>query len=329
MERISIFNYEAFYLDFLEGNLNEEDHALFLKFLADNPELEIIDEGLPTLDVENPSLDEDFKRNLKQPLYSDKITLLNYEHFLISQAEGLLSEEKEKEINTFVAGNSSLEKEKALISSVYFDAQEQFIYQEKNSIKRKKAIILWPYYAAVASVVLAFLIWNFNGKDISENNALKFVEKNEILPEVKKELPGVVLEDNIQIAKQSEVESIEPVKKEKVNTPLNYQTDKKTSPKVKNDLFPRKPFTNLISLEDQKIKPIHIYPSNNTVVEDNNQDMAYVGFNEMENPIEPVTNFIGNKIKKTVDFRRKKKEEGKPSGFFIKIGKLEISRKKN
>ena len=99
MERISIFNYEAFYLDFLEGNLSEEDHALFLLFLEENPELKVVDEDLPALELEQPFMDDTFKNSLKQPLLSEKITNLNYEYFLISQAEGLLSEEKENEID--------------------------------------------------------------------------------------------------------------------------------------------------------------------------------------------------------------------------------------
>jgi len=41
MEHISIFNYEAFYLDFLEGTLSEEDTALFLKFMEEHPELRL------------------------------------------------------------------------------------------------------------------------------------------------------------------------------------------------------------------------------------------------------------------------------------------------
>jgi hypothetical protein len=49
----------------------------------------------------------------------------------------------------------------------------------------------------------------------------------------------------------------------------------------------------------------------------------------MNNPIEPVTSFIESKTKTEVDFRTTKKVEGKPRGFFIKIGKFEVSRNRH
>lgn len=331
MERISIFNYEAFYLDFLEGNLSEEDHALFLLFLEENPELKVVDEDLPALELEQPFMDDTFKNSLKQPLLSDKITNLNYEYFLISQAEGLLSEEKENEIDSFIAGNSELEKEKTLINSTYFSPEEKFVYLEKNSLKRKRAIILWPYYAVAASIMLAMLLWNFNRNDILENENVKFVEKDPVNPEIVKEVPGTDAKDNLQFAEKSF--------EEKTNVLTTKESVGSTAPtnkpnitdKINNNLSPRVPSANLISLENQKVEPIHIYPPdpNELVSEENNQDLASLEFSDMNNPIKPVTNFVGDKIKRTVDFRLKKKEAGKPSGFFLKIGKLEISRKRN
>lgn len=331
MERISIFNYEAFYLDFLEGNLNEEDYALFLKFLEENPELKVIDEHLPALELEESFLDSAYKHSLKQPLLSDRITLLNYEYFLISQAEGLLSKDKENEISEFIVGNSELEKEKTIINSAYFSTKEQFVYVEKDSLKRKKAIVLWPYYTAAASIMLVVVLWNFNSRGIIENNTIKFVEKDEVVPEMIKETLIIDLEDNVHIAEQSFRKKTAPLKKHQSNGSIKTQKQTNTSDNINNDLAPRRPSPNLISLEEQKIEPIHIYSStpNEVVFEKNNQDVASLGFSDMKNPIQPVTRFIGDKINRTVDFRRKKKEEGNPSGFFLKVGKLEISRKRN
>jgi len=331
MERISIFNYEAFYLDFLEGNLSEEDHALFLTFLEENPELKVVDEDLPALELENSFMDDTFKNSLKQPLLSDKITHLNYEYFLISQAEGLLDKDRETEINAFISGNPELEKERALIKSTYFSPKEKFVYTEKSSLKRKRAIILWPYYAVAASIMLAMLLWNFNRNDILENENVKFVEKAPVNPEIVKEALRSDGKDNVQFAEKSfEEKTNPPIKKESIGSAVPKNKPNITD-NINNNLSPRAPSANLISLENQKVEPIHIYPPdpNELVSEENNQDLASLEFSDMNNPIKPVTNFAGDKIKRTVDFRLKKKEAGKPSGFFLKIGKLEISRKRN
>ena len=55
MERISIFNYEAFYLDYLEGRLNQEDSALLLLFLESHPEL-IVEDGLDSFAIDENEL---------------------------------------------------------------------------------------------------------------------------------------------------------------------------------------------------------------------------------------------------------------------------------
>ncbi len=49
----------------------------------------------------------------------------------------------------------------------------------------------------------------------------------------------------------------------------------------------------------------------------------------MENPIEPVTNFISDKAKTEVEFKRRKAEGKKKGGFFLKIGKFEFSKNKH
>ena len=158
MEKISIFNYEAFYLDFLEGNLNEVDTALFLEFLDENPDLKMAEESLLFLQVENASLDPITKAGLKHPEKNEALSLLNIEYFLIAQAENDLSLEKSLEVDTFVIGDSALEETKALLNTVYFEADKSIVFADKQSLKRKRAIILWPYYAAVASVL--FALWS-------------------------------------------------------------------------------------------------------------------------------------------------------------------------
>ena len=55
-----------------------------------------------------------------------------------------------------------------------------------------------------------------------------------------------------------------------------------------------------------------------------NNDVA-----QMEDPIEPVTNFINKRAKSEVEFKRRKASKKKKGGFFLKIGKFELSKNKN
>ena len=58
-----------------------------------------------------------------------------------------------------------------------------------------------------------------------------------------------------------------------------------------------------------------------------NQDKNYVSiaFNDMSNPIQPITQRLGVAIKKEIDFRTAKPTKRSSGGFYLKIGKLEVS----
>ena len=54
-------------------------------------------------------------------------------------------------------------------------------------------------------------------------------------------------------------------------------------------------------------------------------DYTILGFNDMNNPISPITNRLANVVKQEVDFRTAKATAKRSGGFYLKIGKLEIS----
>lgn len=49
---------------------------------------------------------------------------------------------------------------------------------------------------------------------------------------------------------------------------------------------------------------------------------------EMHNPIQPITNRLGNLLNKEIDFKISKKTDDSKRGFLIKIGEFEISHNK-
>jgi hypothetical protein len=191
MKRISIFNYEAFYLDFLEGNLSEEDAALLLAFLDENPQLKVEEEELPILGFENASLDAKFKENLKQLVFNETIiTLDNSDQFLIAETENLLSSEKKAELGRFVSKHPELAQTQKLYASTHLIADKSIVFAYKESLKQSNKIVLWPFIslAVAASVAILFFLWNSttngitdNGTSISNHKEIKKVpyQKNE------------------------------------------------------------------------------------------------------------------------------------------------------
>jgi hypothetical protein len=328
MERISIFNYEAFYLDFLEGNLSEEDAALLLAFLVENPQLKVEDEEMPIFGCENASLDASFKANLKQLVFNETaITLNNSEQFLIAETENLLSEEKKAELTSFVLKHPELVQTQKLYAATHFVADKSIVFADKDSLKQSKKIVLWPLIslAVAASVAILFFLWNSttngitdNGTSISKHKEIKKVphQKNEQI----KNVPN-------NKSQKTESDSFIPVF-ENTSDDINFAAvlpEKKANFFIKR-LIPRDPKelkNNALSYDI--IENEMAYTNVDPRVNEEPSDYAILGFNDMNNPISPITNRLANVVKQEVDFRTAKATSKRSGGFYLKIGKLEIS----
>lgn len=328
MERISIFNYEAFYLDFLEGNLSEEDALLLHQFLEEHPDLKVDDNPFLVLENDLPKLDDKFKSELKQISFEDdKITPQNIEKFLIAEMEGLLSSNKIIELNQFVADNKAIKDLRKRYASTRLVADRSIIFKNKASLKQGKKIILWPYLSlAAACIVVLFLIWNATTTivETSMDPIITQIDHNE-----KKDS----LSQNTNTTNNSKDRSI------KKNIPETQKTDRTpvqlavVDTQIKNNSLVQ----GKIILDHKKAKTItrnykeiDIIENSSNMVISNQKEIEYttLGFNEMKNPIQPLTNRLGEVVKKEVDFRSAKATKNQSGGFYLKIGKLEISRRK-
>jgi len=333
MERISIFNYEAFYLDYLEGNLSEEDTQMLLQFFEEHPECRLEDEELTVLDDAAP-MSYSGKHSLKQVDESAAIASENVEHFMIAEAEGLLDENKQSELNDFVAEDAGLQATRKRYASVYFEPDESVIFTGKADLKQRKSIVLWPYLSsgvAAAAAVIAFVFFtNLNTDSVQPLN-------------ISFEMP-VVPEEPIGDETENENPSVE--------TPQNTFNNKKnvqfagTKPEVRKnqnikfDKMPvRKDGIHTFVFDEAELAPVNT-SNNNPVVADNGIELQPNGplrganpksddLAQMTNPIAPVTKFISENTETKVDFGKRKGSKSKKGGFFVKIGKFELSKNKH
>lgn len=330
MERISIFNYEAFYLDYLEGNLSEADTSMLLQFLEEHPECRMEDEDLVLLDDAAP-MTFSGKQNLKQVDENGAIGLDNVEHFMIADAEGLLNEEKKAELNKVISENQELEAKRSRYNAVYFQPDESIVYAGKSDLKQRKRLVLWPYMSgavAAAAVVVVMLMTGktddiFDGVNTPKIEVAQSGSLNEKKP-VTEPFKGTA-------------ESITPIENTKSSntsprmakaTVSGGSTDKavtnltKMERRFTDGLAPSK------ALGDVAARPINKNTNSQLPDIDSNPD-PIVTAKPMENPIEPITAFISEKAKKEVEFKRRKASENDKGGFLLKIGKFELSRNKH
>lgn len=325
MERISIFNYEAFYLDYLEGNLNEEDTALLFAFLEEHPECAFEDDELVTLQPKEFVYAE--KDALKGISLSDSIHLNNVEEFMIASTEGLLNQKQQKELDAFVVANQ-LQSEFGLTKQLKLEPNTNEVYVDKAGLKQTRTIVIWPYFAAVAAC-LALFFWVTNFQSSSTDQQQLIANDASTTEDPINEIRTNVIDENT-------TDNIASFAVE--NTPReNKKNDRKRKRRYKqenNDFdvprLQKQAPRNLISIANHTPEPI--FNVSNLPPVTNQEEppaLASTGFEHMTNPIKPITKFVSEKTKKEIDFKTAKKDEKEKGGFYLKIGSFEVSRKKH
>lgn len=186
--KINLENYEAYLIDYLEGNLNKEIIEELEAFLDLNPQLRESFTQYTVINIEPAPII--FKG--KQELYKYKfdrtpVNKRTYSDFCIAYYENLLDDTKKAELLNFVKNNQTLANEFILFGKTYL-TPETHIFREKYTLyKRKithKIFISNPYFwssvAAGIAILFGVYFYKFNNAntipDISLNNQIRSVQ---------------------------------------------------------------------------------------------------------------------------------------------------------
>lgn len=320
---ITLENYEAFYLDYLEGNLSDADRAAFEKFLAEHPELQLEDELLPefTLVDEVTMLSSVEKMALKRDYDDTAILPENLEGLLIADSEGLLSDQKKKALEARITSNPLWKQEALLYTKAHVvpNMQEQ---TDKQVLYRKGGAIIplwWSGVAAMAAGIALFVTLGIgNDREFGPGTNAAFTAK---MPRAEWKNTQSQTDGNTTIqpiqngtVKPNKKQPGAPVIKTPVQQPSIQQAPSNNSPMnlANNDgsLPPNLPGPNKVTLNPETTP--------------NDQDMALVK-DRMSNPIAMLTSVLSDKLNTPIDLKTAKKTKEEKGGFFLKIGKLEIS----
>lgn len=333
MERISIFNYEAFYLDYLEGNLSEEDTRMLMEFLETHPECRLETEELLSFEEDSDvALTFANKDALKMVDESEAITPKNIEHFMIADSEGILPAEKSKELTEAIGTDESLIQTRKRYASVYFEPDTSVIYTDKEDLRRSRKIVLWPYVSgAAAAAIIGFVaFFGFNTSNMGhvqitlDGLATEMPDFSFINPEINRG-PETQNGSNGNGESQTYVASSSAFENGTKNKNLSDIVSKgplksKTVPGLTS--FDAKPLLPVTKINSDDLA-VRTAPGSETEEEIAKNDAPMV------NPIKPITKYISDKSKTDVEFGNRKATEEKKGGFFIKIGKFELSRNKH
>lgn len=325
-QEINIENYEAFYLDYLEGNLSNELEASLLAFLEENPSL-ISDDDLLDVRLTEPAatMDASWKNTLKIDLSSEAITTANVETFLIASVEQQLDPKQEAELATFLAQHPVWFNEYQRFQQTRFQPDFSLQYPDKHTLKKgaTRIIPLYVRYAAVAAgLALIFTVTQW----LSIQSGAKAPTY------ARQDTPKPLADTNRVAPKPMQGVHDAPTKQPQIASVPAQETE---GSETRNPLRVRRAAINQLrtkkacplpngSLMREPIQAVPVFAAEYSSAQ---SEIAMIGYEEMKNPIKPVTAKISEIIKQEVDFRTSKAARKRPGGFYLKIGKLEISRK--
>lgn len=178
--KITRDNYEVYFLDYLEGNLEENLVDDFIDFLRQNPDLkaELEMAGTVKVELENISF-----RN-KGKLYKEKFDLESeFNRAAVARLEGDLQKNEKAEFEKYLSTHPEKQKEAALFEKARLKTDESIVFKKKNKLYHYttgKTILLWSTRIA-AVLVLAFLLYrvadNISNQRILPENQVAVSEK--------------------------------------------------------------------------------------------------------------------------------------------------------
>lgn len=163
--KITLKNYEQYFLDYLDGNLNSEQLSELGLFLNLHPELknQIKTEQI-VLKPENITYPN--KNFTKKFEFNSSINKHNFDHYCIAYCEQILNDEESKELETFCSKDNSYQVNLEVFKKVYLSVDSTISYPKKEllykrDVSRKIFSRVWLGVASAAATVVLFFAINY------------------------------------------------------------------------------------------------------------------------------------------------------------------------
>jgi hypothetical protein len=265
-----------------------------------------------------------------------KITSENAEQFLIAAVEGLLSERKEKALRQFISANPSWLAVQEMYSNTKLSADLKIVFNPKNSLKQNRKTIYLPLLLAGIAASIAGLFFLLNTtKTILETDGKAVVSETIVSDSLavkeskeKRFAPNKLKQESYRLT-QSNTQKTQVSKKQTFIQAIDSSNTVQPNSEIKNEIERNSTFLSDKGNEMEKNNVTQTTFIAQQSKENQDKNYVSIAFNDMSNPIQPITSRLGTAIKKEIDFRTAKPSKHTSGGFYLKIGKLEVSHQKH
>ncbi|WP_066758595.1 hypothetical protein [Crocinitomix algicola] len=347
MEKINRHNYEAYFLDYAEGNLSHEDRNDLKCFLEVNPDLKAeLEEDFGDFELFPTTATFVDKKDLK---FDEGNLIINpaiVDDFMVAAVEGELCDQHLVTLQQYILKHG-LEKEFKTYQASFLKPDPQITYSEKSELKKGGYIVRMNVVSRVASIAAVGLVligfaWNgyyqsYSPKmDNTDRNLVRYVRTIENRPSLNH---TTIIENNENLA-ESNHEHLSVQNKEKfenkaekksfLDESVSYEIAESKDSIPAIDLSPLEKIENadpdfnltLTPLDSLSEKPI-------------NDEAEFIALNRplkirKEEPYKLLTQAAGDVVNREVKFTRDKDIESDTYvAYSFSFGKFEFERKKS
>lgn len=334
-------NYEVWFVDFLDGNLDEQSRRELFAFLKDNPDLakELDQFAEISLDCDNVSF------NGKERLFKSEADLIGIEYpdyLLIKRIEEGLSIKEEAQLNNLITDNVNLINRDAEFQQTRLIG-EKILFPGKEKLLRKQVNPLFTFVkrTVVAASLLVMIFFGY--KMFNRENQLTRTAMVPLDPIRNVHFEDVQIISNSLVPisqKQNEPNTqLAHIKEMKPNQAVNAKNLKDTY--FGQDLPENAPVLPLVANYKTTLLPVEIPNAYETGlrhmmpqyldINNNPSFMAYGEVNDTDKPDESLLlrglQFFDKVGVNLIQFEQVFDEEGNIVAFNLKAGAIEMQKK--
>jgi hypothetical protein len=188
---ININNYEIFFIDYFDGNLDSEAQKELFLFLEQHPELKNEFETFEPTTVIPYKITMPDKNKLK----NITINKSNYSNFIIAYLEGDLNEKLTDELFNFINSDSQYQADFKKFQVIKLLPDKKITFKNKKSLKKPTLNIFFNRIIYFSSAAAIFLLGLFTYFYFTTNNNL--INKNSSLQQLINSETNNILTDNL------------------------------------------------------------------------------------------------------------------------------------
>ena len=222
--KITRNNYEVYFIDYLEGTLDNKMVDDFIEFLQQNHDLK---EELSLF--ENVSMQqEEITFNKKDLLLKEKYDVeKEFNEAAIAELEGDISSLEKTEFEAYLSTHPEKQKDAELFRLTKLQPDQSVLYTKKDKLYHRplaRKVYIWSMRAAAVLVVLlsVYIFIDKSQNQIITQNQIAVQEKE---PEKKENIPAIT-----EVPQKVEKRDVQPVIQKRSNKPVLNKEKPKTEP---------------------------------------------------------------------------------------------------